>query len=142
MILPVTSQSFIPVTLATSKHSSLRSLVSSPFINVINLHRGTVLFDVPVMYPRCMVNKVLLYTQTYFLFSPFSPVSGDVAHNRCRLSRAELHPVLGTSRPPHWTVLLLLPVPPSSPHCPVWGQGSALLSSGMSTFTECSSLCQ
>lgn len=148
MILLITSQSFVAVTLATSKHSFLWSLVSSPSVDVINLHQGTVLFDVPIWIVwctqstrRCMVNKVLLYTSTYFLFSPLSPVSGDLAHNRCRLSGAELHLVLGTSRPPHWTVLLLVLVPSSSPHCPVWGQSSALLSSGMSTYTECSSLC-
>lgn len=79
MILLITSQSFVPVTLATSKHSFLWSLVSSPSIDVINLHQSTVFSDVPIWIvwctqstKRCMVNKVLLYTSTYFLFSPHS----------------------------------------------------------------------
>lgn len=74
----------------------------------------------------------------YFSFSPslcFPAVPGDMAHNWRWLSRAELHPVLGTSRSPNWTVLLLLPVPSPPPHSPVWGQSPPFFSSGRGMST-------
>lgn len=65
------------------------------------------------------------------LIGPFaSPVLGDVAHHRRRLSGAEPHPVLGSGRPAHRPLLLQQHVPSSSSHSTVRGQSAALLSSG------------
>lgn len=64
-----------------------------------------------------------------------SAVPGDLAHDRRRLSGAELHPMLGASRPPDRSILLLLSVSSSPPHSPVRGQSPAFLSTGMHIYS-------
>lgn len=71
---------------------------------------------------------------SFLLVTLCSAVPGHLAYDRRRLSRAELHPVLGSSRSSHRSILLLLSVPSSPPHSPVWGQSSAFLSTGMHIF--------
>lgn len=79
------------------------------------------------------IRRSLRVTERLILF----PVPGDVAHDRRRLSRAEPHPVLGASRPPHRPVLLQQHVPSSSSDGSVRGQSAALLPSCMSHVFIC-----
>lgn len=76
----------------------------------------------------CKCYLMYFFYLSFFLFCFYS-VPGDMAHNWCRLSRAESHPVLGASRSSDRPILLLLHVPSTPPHGPVWGQSAPFLSS-------------